>query len=152
MDDDDSTSSMSMAAMVFTTSHTTPLYSNSWTPTSAGGYAGTCIFLILLGVMLRLLIAVRSVLEQRWAAQARNRRYVVVVRQDGSQSTEPEAERIENDPDAKLGSLITAQGVEERVKVVTAVSPGSQTAPFRLSVDVPRAFLVLLITGVGYLL
>ncbi|RMZ81351.1 hypothetical protein DV738_g2241, partial [Chaetothyriales sp. CBS 135597] len=120
---DHSTSSMSMA-MVFTNSHNTPLYSNSWTPTSAGGYAGTCIFLILLGVTLRLLLAVRSVLEQRWAAQARNRRYVVVVRQDGSRTSEPEAERIENDPDAKLGSLITAQGVEERVKVVTAVSPG----------------------------
>ncbi|RMZ92594.1 hypothetical protein DV736_g160, partial [Chaetothyriales sp. CBS 134916] len=138
-------------SMIFTNSHNTPLYSNAWTPTSAGGYAGTCIFLILLGVTLRLLLAARAVLEQRWAAQARNRRYVVVVGGDGSRSSEPQAERIENDPDAKLGALITPQGVEERVKVVTAVS-GGRAVPFRLSVDVPRAFLVLLITGVGYLL
>ena len=136
-------SSMSMS-MVFTNSHTTPLYSKSWTPTSSGGYAGTCIFLILLGITLRLLFAARSLLEQRWATQARNRRYIVV------RGNLPEAERVEQDPYAKVGSLKTAQGVEERVKVVQA--PGHGVIPFRLSVDVPRAFLVMVIAGVAYLL
>lgn len=77
-------------------------------------------------------------------AEARNRRYVVV------RGRTPESGRIENDPDAKEGSLITAQGVEERVKVVRATKQSA--IPFRLSVDVPRAALVMVIAGVGYLL
>lgn len=130
--------------MAFTNSHTTPLYSDSWTPSSEGGYAGTCIFLVLLGMTLRLLFAAKSLLEQRWAAQARNRRYIVI------RGRTPEAERIAHDPDAKDQGLLTAQGVEERVKVVQA--SGKSTIPFRLSVDVPRAFLTMVIVGVAYLL
>jgi Ctr copper transporter family len=130
--------------MVFTNSHTTPLYSNSWTPSSDGGYAGTCIFLVLLGMTLRLLFAARSLLEVRWAAQARNRRYVVVKGQT------PVAERIGQDPNAKEGALVTAQGVEERVKVVQGL--GKPAIPFRLSMDIPRAFLTMVIAGVTYLL
>lgn len=62
----------------------------------------------------------------------------------------PESGNIENDPDAKEGALITAQGVEERVKVVRTVK--QPAIPFRLSVDVPRAALTFVIVGVGYLL
>lgn len=53
--------SMSMAdmAMVFFTSAATPLYSSSWTPTSDGQYAGTCIFLIALPVIFRAILAIR---------------------------------------------------------------------------------------------
>jgi CRISPR/Cas system-associated endonuclease Cas1 len=130
--------------MVFTNSHRTPLYSDSWTPTSDGGYAGTCIFLVILGSTLRLLFAAKSLLEQRWANQARNRRYILV------KGRQPEAERIQDDPDAKDQALLTAQGVEERVRVVRA--PGNSKVPFRLSVDVPRAFLTMVIAGVAYLL
>ena len=115
-----------------------------WTPTTAGGYAGTCIFLIILGSIFRSLFAAKAILEQRWLAQARNRRYVLVK----GKSTE--AGRIDSDPDAKTASLITARGVEESVKVVRTNARGA--APFRLSVDVPRAALVMVIAGVGYLL
>lgn len=130
--------------MIFVNSHSTPLYSESWTPRTTGQYAGACIFLILLAMTFRGLLAARHIVELRWSAQARNRRYVVVA------GRTPESGNIENDPDAKEGSLITAQGVEERVKVVrTAKQP---TIPFRLSVDVPRAFLMFVIAGIGYLL
>jgi len=138
-----SMSSMSME-MVFTNSHTTPLFSNSWRPSTAGGYAGTCIFLVLLGMTLRLLFAVKSLLEQRWAAKARDRRYVLV------KGKTTEGGKIDKDPDAKTGSLITANGVEENVKVIRAPSKGA--IPFRLSVDVPRAVLTTVIAGVSYLL
>jgi hypothetical protein len=134
---------MSMV-MVFTTSHRTPLYSNSWTPESAGAYAGTCIFLLLLAMILRSLFAVKTICEHKWSAAARNRRFILVK----GQSTE--AGRIDRDPDAKTGSLVTAQGVEEEVKVVQARSKA--VLPFRLSVDVPRAILTTIIAGVGYLL
>jgi Ctr copper transporter family len=135
---------MAHMEMAFTNSHTTPLYSDSWTPTSEGGYAGTCIFLVILGMTLRLLFAAKALLEQRWATQARNRRYVVI------KGRQPEAEKIDQDPDAKEGFLMTAQGIEEKVKVVQASS--KPLLPFRLSVDIPRAFLTTVIAGVAYLL
>ena len=138
------TAAMEHMAMAFTTSQSTPLYSTSWTPTTDGAYAGTCIFLVLLGTTLRLLFASKALLEQRWAAQARNRRYIVV------RGREPEAERIDQDPDAKSQALLTPQGIEERVKVVEA--PGKPNVPFRLSVDIPRALLTMVIAGVAYLL
>jgi len=61
-----------------------------------------------------------------------------------------EAGRIDIDPDAKAASLITAQGVEEPVKVVRAYQRGA--VPFRLSVDLPRATIIVVIVGVSYLL
>ena len=93
---------------------------------------------------LRSLFAAKSLLEQRWATQARNRRYIVV------KGRQPEAERIDQDPDAKAQALLTAQGIEERVKVVEA--PGNPVVPFRFSVDVFRALLTMAIGGVAYLL
>ncbi|PVH69991.1 hypothetical protein DL98DRAFT_521861 [Cadophora sp. DSE1049] len=55
---------MSSMAMTFFTSSTTPLYSLSWTPSSPGQYAGTCIFLIFLSAIFRGLLAVRVNLFQ----------------------------------------------------------------------------------------
>lgn len=142
-DESSSHGSMGMA-MFFTTSAHTPLYSESWTPASTGAYAGTCIFLILLAITLRSLFAAKSVLEQRWAAQARNRKFVVVKGQ------QPPSEQIENDPYAKVGSFVSANGVDERVKYVQ--TDGRRALPFRLSTDLPRAALVTVIAGVSYLL
>ena len=45
--------------MTFFTSQTTPLYSSAWVPTTYGQYAGTQIFLIVLAVIFRGLIALR---------------------------------------------------------------------------------------------
>ncbi len=129
--------------MVFTTSHHTPLYGNGWTPSSGGAYAGTCIFLVIFAILLRLLFAAKSILEQRWSIAARKRRYIRV------QGKTTEAGRIDQDSDAKNGALITVNGVEENVKVVQA---RAGVTPFRLSVDVPRAVLTTLIAAVAYLL
>lgn len=135
---------MSGMPMTFFNSHTTPLFSNAWTPTTCSAYAGTCIFLIILASILRLLFAFKASLDCRWQAQARQRRFVKVVGQD------TEGDRIESDPAAKNGVLLTINGVEENVKVVQAQTKGRQA--FRLSVDVPRATLVTVMAGVGYLL
>ncbi|RDW59948.1 hypothetical protein BP6252_13035 [Coleophoma cylindrospora] len=63
---------MDSMSMTFFTSTTTPLYSTSWTPSSVGVYAGTCIFLIVFAAIFRALLAVRinffevlAVLERR---------------------------------------------------------------------------------------
>ena len=138
-----STSSMSMT-MVFTNTHDTPLFSNAWTPSSSGSYAGTCIFLIILAIIDRCLMALKAIMERHWLATYLNRRYVTVA----GKSTE--AGKIDSDPDAKLASLITAQGVEESVKVVHNISHGP--IPWRFSVDLPRAVLFLGIVGISYLL
>jgi hypothetical protein len=134
--------SMSMP-MVFTTATNTPLYSTSWTPSSTGSYAGTCIFLIVLASILRVLYAFRTILEQRWVDQTLKRRYVVVAGQT------PEAERVESDDDAKTGTLVTAQGVEN-VRVVRRDRRAA--LPWRIGTDVGRAALLMVIAGVGYLL
>jgi Ctr copper transporter family len=128
----------------FINSQTTSLYSSKWVPGSAGAYAGTCIFLIVLASISRCLFAFKAILEQRWLAKARSRRYVVV------KGKATEAEKVDSDPVAKTGALITTNGVEENVKIVQSDTRGA--VPFRLSIDIPRAGLVMVIAGVGYLL
>ncbi|CAK7201830.1 hypothetical protein SEUCBS139899_004545 [Sporothrix eucalyptigena] len=51
---------MSEMSMTFFYSLMTPLFSSAWTPSTTGQYAGTCIFLILLAVIHRALVAFRS--------------------------------------------------------------------------------------------
>lgn len=131
-------------ASAFVIAQNTPLFSSGWAPNSAGAYAGTCIFLVLLASILRGLAALKAVLEQRWLAKARCRRYVVV------KGKGTEAGKIDSDPAAKTGALITTNGVEENVKIIRADTRGA--VPFRLSVDVPRAGLTTVIAGVAYLL
>ncbi|USW56977.1 Putative Ctr copper transporter [Septoria linicola] len=58
---------MSEMMMVFFTSTNTALYSDKWMPSSIGQYAGTCIFLICLGVVFRGLVALRSNFEVIWS-------------------------------------------------------------------------------------
>ena len=60
MDMSGMTMDMSQMLMTFFTSTVTPLYSKAWTPDSSGQYAGTCIFLIILPIIFRALIAARS--------------------------------------------------------------------------------------------
>ena len=142
-DSSSSSSSMSMN-VVFTNSHNTPLFSSAWVPSSAGAYAGTCIFLIVLAIIDRGLFAFKAVMERHWLATHLNRRYIAIA------GKPTEAGRIENDPDAKIALLVTAQGVEENVKVVHSIPSGP--IPWRFSVDLPRAAIFLCIAGVSYLL
>ncbi|PKY02292.1 hypothetical protein P168DRAFT_306450 [Aspergillus campestris IBT 28561] len=137
-------SSHSTMTMVFINAHDTPLFSSQWTPSSSGSYAGTCIFLIVLAIIARALVAFKVLMERHWLDVHLNRRYIAIA----GKSTE--AGRIEADPEAKKASLVSAQGVEESVKVVRRAA--RDPLPWRFSVDLPRAFLYLLITGVSYLL
>lgn len=115
-----------------------------WTPTSRGGYAGTCIFLIILAIIGRSLMAFKALMEHRWLAAHLKRRYIVVAGKN------PEAGGIASDPEAKPATLVTAQGVEENVRVVYRYT--HEPIPWRFSVDLPRALIFLCIAGVGYLL
>ncbi|KAI1370074.1 Ctr copper transporter [Hypoxylon crocopeplum] len=135
--------SQSEMHMVFQNSQSTPLYSDSWTPSTAGAYAGTIIFLIILGIVFRLLLAGKALAEERWLDAEMKRRYVVV------QGKLPVAEQVSTDSFSKKMTL-TENGVEEDVIVVQKKT--NHLRPWRLSVDPMRAFLDTCIAGVGYLL
>ena len=137
--------------MTFFTATNTPLYSLGWTPRSTGSYAGTCIFLIILAVLFRVLLAGKAWKEERWLDDELKRRYVAVEgrgslamkirRQDVSGSAE--------EGDAK-SMVISENGLEEDVVVVRKKGP--ITRPWRWSVDLVRASMDTTIAGVGYLL
>ncbi|KAF7558917.1 hypothetical protein G7046_g5238 [Stylonectria norvegica] len=144
MDDMDSpTSSMGIMSVVFQTQKNTPLYSNSWTPSSAGAYAGTCIFLVVLTIIGRGLLAFKTVQEARWLDQEARRRYVAVA------GKMPLAEQVAADRDAKQMTL-SENGLEETVMVVERRHGAAR--PWRFSVDPLRACIDTAIVGIGYLL
>ncbi|KAI0885969.1 Ctr copper transporter [Annulohypoxylon maeteangense] len=129
--------------MVFRNSMNTPLYSDSWEPNTTGAYAGTIIFLIILGVVFRLLLAGKAITEERWLDTEMKRRYVVV------QGKIPVAEQVSTDSLGKKMTL-TENGVEEEVIVVQKKT--THLRPWRMSVDPVRAVLDTCIAGVSYLL
>src|SRR5271168_4269189 len=61
-----------------------------------------------------------------------------------------EAGKIGDDSDAKNGCLVTTHGVEPNVKV--AYTNVWEAMPFRLSVDVPKAAIAMIISLVACLL
>jgi hypothetical protein len=136
--------SLSSMAMVFFSSSSTPLFSTAWKPSSTSAYAGTCIFLILLAASFRALLAVKAVLEHRWLDTTLNRRYIAIA---GKKTA---GQKITEDEKVKETFLLSAQGVEEEVHVVRRQN--RVTIPWRTTVDIPRAGIVTVITGVGYLL
>ncbi|KAK4638016.1 uncharacterized protein CLAFUR5_01072 [Fulvia fulva] len=143
----DATSGMSMS-MVFTTDHSTPLYSSAWTPSGTGAYAGTCLFLIILGVISRLLLAYRYVVEQKWHDKAVQRRYIVVA---GENAVERER-RLEPSAEKSDEATLTTRGMDESVRVVRTARRSLQNTPWRFSTDLPRACIFTVQAGVGYLL
>ncbi|KAL1304830.1 hypothetical protein AAFC00_003757 [Neodothiora populina] len=142
-------SSMGSMSMVFTTDHSTPLYSTAWTPTSTGAYAGTCIFLIVLAIIARCLQAWRVTLEMRWHDRAVNRRYVVVAPPEGEAPFSDE--RLAN-PEKSDEAVLTVRGLDERVRIVKHSARRNERKAFRLTVDLPRACIYTVQAGVGYLL
>lgn len=138
-----STSQMVMQS-VFQNVRSTPLYSMTWTPTSTGAYAGTCIFLIFLAALMRALLAGKNYLEAKWLDRELNRRYVVVT---GGKL--PLAQRLSQDSTAKH-VVLSENGVEEDVVVVGRKKAVAR--PWRVSVDPLRALVDMVIAGVGYLL
>lgn len=135
------TMTASMMEMVFFSSTTTPIYSSMWAPKTIGAYAGTCIFLILLAVILRALLAAKSWKEATWLDAEFNRRYVTVA------DKLSKAERLSSD---SKRMILSENGVEEEVMVVKKA--GMSVQPWRISIDPVRAVIDTVIAGVGYLL
>lgn len=147
---------------LFQTDMATPLYSEAWTPTTSGAYAGTLLFLILLGVVLRVLVAAKALAEARWLDRELQRRYVIVGA--GAKQQPPLTKSVSQEEDivssgglgAKRATLLTENGVEEDVVVLQKKQARDHhqhgVRPWRLSVDPVRALLDTCLAGVGYLL
>ncbi|KAK2765087.1 hypothetical protein FQN54_008786 [Arachnomyces sp. PD_36] len=127
----------------FIDSHNTPLYSHQWTPTSAGNYAATCIFLVVLAVIGRALIAFKAILEHRWKAA------LLSHQRDALASSSPETGSFATSAlDNKMGTVSMAQRVDRSPDRKLLSNP----APFRPMVDLARALLFTVITGVSLLI
>lgn len=145
-----SSDSMSSMSMVFTTGHSTPLFSAAWTPNSTGTYAGTCIFLAVLAIIARCLQAWRHGLETRWHDKAVARRYVVVA--DKERESDRSSSDTNDASDKSDDAVLTVRGVDEKVRVVRRHTRQKEAIAWRLSVDLPRACVFTVQAGVGYLL
>jgi Ctr copper transporter family len=108
---------------------------------NGGQYAGTCIFLIVLAVIFRGLLAVKAWKETAWLDAEFNRRYVTVA------GKQPKSEPISADSTDKQMILIQG-GVEEGVVVVRK----KNVRPWRITTDPLRALMDTIIAGVAYLL
>ncbi|KAG0128297.1 putative Ctr copper transporter [Tuber indicum] len=126
----DHSSSHSMPSgmsMAFHTGMTDSLYSSAWTPNSPEQYAGTIAFLVLLAFTYRFLVAWRSVLDRKRAVKDNERSVLVAA--------------------GKAGSLGSSEGLDGGRRTG---SWGGR--PWRWSVDLPRAWMQVVTSGVGYLL
>lgn len=147
--DMDSSSSMSghSMAMAFTNSHDTPLFSSQWAPTTTGSYAGTCIFLIVLAIISRMLSAYRHILEIKWYNRDVSRRYLTISGDDQEKTSGQQAE------DGSDEATFTVGEKKEQVMVIRTPKPaGVCIAPWRFDTDLPRAGVFTVQHGVGYLL
>jgi hypothetical protein len=137
----DGSHGMSMT-MLFQNTMATPLYSATWTPNNTGAYAGTCIFLIVLAIIARVLLAIKSQMEARWLDHEERRIYG---------SAPSSSTTVVRDAEARKTRVsLSDNGVDEAV--VAVQRKRTAVHPWRLSVDPVRAVMDVLIVGVGYLL
>lgn len=117
----------SMMMSVFQSRMSTALYTTSWTPQSPIAYAATCVFLVVLSVIGRALLAGKSIQEARWLGSNKLGQDKI-AKQRGLSEDDKDESFFVND------------------------QPSRATQPWRLRVDLPRAVLDTVIAAVGYLL
>lgn len=142
----ETSSGSSMMKMAFHTSTIDNLFSEAWTPKTIGQYAGACIFLIVLAIIYCALAAFKSIQDAKWHKDERARGIVVAgTRRNSVRSSVVD----EGKPAAAVGNIETVgsgnsgEGEEKE---------NPWTAPWRLSIELPRAAISTVVSGVGYLL
>lgn len=129
--------------MSFFSSTTTSLYTKKFVPNSVAAYAGMCLFLILLAILSRGLVALRAWRESVWLDADRRRRYITVA---GKMT---QSETIASDSDARK-MVLSENGLEENVIMVQ--KHNMEVRPWRITVDPIRAILDTIISAIGFLL
>ncbi|KAI0471699.1 Ctr copper transporter family-domain-containing protein [Xylariaceae sp. FL0804] len=131
--------SSSEMAMVFFQAVTTPLFSMSFTPAGKGSYAGTCVFLVVLALAHRFLMAARHVFFD-------SRRRMAL-----SAARHHQAARMHNDL-KDVPSLNSDDGSAAPEALAAHVRNEVRGHPFAVATETVRALFEVVIGGVGYLL
>ncbi|KAK5798219.1 hypothetical protein VI817_004510 [Penicillium citrinum] len=121
---------MSDMMMTFFTSFKTPLFSETWTPTSKGQYAGTCIFLIVLAVIMRILLVIRPILEGRLFTDS----------------------AVHSMLDSHMPNKDTQTAKPPNGLVLSAREVGTRWSRWRINPAAGRATYEVIVAGVAYLL
>ena len=133
-------------SMVFTNSHSTPLFFASWSPSTASAYAATCIFLVILAALQRALHAGKHLFETSWLDRRLKRRTAVV-------SPEGEADMAWEGNEAKEDLLVTDYGTRAGGRSGTSVKGCKRHLGGVLQWwSLARASYGVVYLGVGYLL
>ncbi|KAK6361114.1 hypothetical protein TWF730_004861 [Orbilia blumenaviensis] len=122
-DDASPSSSHSAMPMVFQWVMQTPIYSYAFTPSSTSQYVGALIFLIVLSIIYRALVAYKSHKESAWREEEKARKVI-----------------------------IAGQFNDDKASADVSTREIRGAAPWRWSVDPPRALLSTVNTGLHYLL
>ncbi|KAH7024618.1 Ctr copper transporter [Microdochium trichocladiopsis] len=136
-------------AMVFFQSVTSPLFSKAWTPADPGAYAGTCIFLIVLATVHRILIALRNIYFCS-AVLSDPRRTKELSGGSGNGGADC-CNSNGPDDDAVVGPGYRRH-LGRREGFWAALRRARRSCPFRTSTETARAVAEVVISGVGYLL
>lgn len=83
-------------------------------------------------------------MELRWLDAYVSRRYVMIAGDNGLETA--------NTSEKSEEAVLTARGVDERVRVLLAARAGAEIMPWSFEVDLPRACVFTVQAGVGYLL
>ncbi|TQS34125.1 hypothetical protein Golomagni_05505 [Golovinomyces magnicellulatus] len=129
--------------MTFFNGITTKLYISMWAPKNLGTYIATCLFLIALSSVSKILLAAKLWLETTWINAELNRRYVTAA------GKVPISEQISMNSDARQ-MILSGNGFEEEVIVVQ--KKGLHVRPWRITVDPIRALMDTTIMAVGLLI
>jgi solute carrier family 31 (copper transporter), member 1 len=109
--------------MIFHQSVTTPLFSAAWAPAGQASYAGTCVFLIVLALVHRILqAAIHTVLRSTRPSNDTGSAYVAT------------------DVEGKRSALARQLGTEWHMH------------PFELGTEIVRGLIDVFVDGIGYLL
>lgn len=148
---------MSTMAMTFFDSITTPLFWRGWQPMDVGQYGATCVFLVILAVLARIMVTLKPVFEvtiwkKRRQGHPRHRSAGDVDSEHASMPYETgESEEVSPAGNAKDGPndgyLPLLQGLRPVGMVVRSRWRGATLAS-RLA----RAIYEMLLAGIGYLL
>ncbi|KAK9238641.1 Ctr copper transporter family-domain-containing protein [Lipomyces kononenkoae] len=129
--------SMSMSSMSFHNSVSDFLFANAWTPSTRGQYAGTCIFLIVLAVIYRLIHVLKHRMERYYNALARQY----------ARSISISTASLQTDKDGTFEKSVAEANVKPDRPLQFR-----NIRPWRLSTDFPLALVQFFLSGVGYLL
>jgi len=132
MDSSSSSSSINNSAIAMsimeTTFHTkisTPLYTTAFTPQTAGQYTGAILFLIILGIIFRLLAAVKVQTEHRWREEQAVRK--VVISKSSDLDNDNNSNGINGTEGSNRAATTTATAISEKGMGTATTITGNST-------------------------